>query len=126
VPVSISVKEFVGGHITTLHSAVTPEAPKETVRDEAVYSAGAENVEPAVLIRPHLPSRPPSNVTSEQIGILEIVVSASGAVEQVRLISTSNRYHDRMIVAAAKAWHFEPAMKDGQPVRYRTQIRITL
>jgi hypothetical protein len=47
-------------------------------------------------------------------------------VEQVRLISTSNRFQDRMIVSAAKAWQFEPAMKNGQPVRYRTQIRITL
>jgi TonB family protein len=125
-PITISVKEFVGGHITSLHSTVTPEALKPSVRDENVYTNDAEGVEPAVLIRPHLPSQPPSNVTAEQIGVLDIVVSATGAVEQVRLISTSNRYQDRMIVAAAKAWQFEPATKDGQAVRYRTQIRITL
>jgi TonB family protein len=126
LPETISVKELTGGTASSLPSATAPESSEPHVRDEAVYTSGAEGVEPAVLIRPHLPSRPPSDTPSEQIGILDIVVSATGAVEQVRLISTSNRYQDRMIVAAAKAWQFEPAMKDGQPVRYRTQIRITL
>jgi len=77
-------------------------------------------------MRPQMPSRSVANDKSEEIGVLEIIVSASGAVEQVRLISVSNRFQDRMIVSAAKAWQFEPAMKNGQPVRYRTQIRITL
>jgi TonB family protein len=126
LPVTISVKELAGGHVSLPPSTVTPESPEPIVRDEAVYTAAAEDVEPAVLRRPHLPTRLPSDATSEEIGVLEIVVSATGAVEQVRLISTSNRYQDRMIVAAAKAWQFAPAMKNGQPVRYRTRIRITL
>jgi TonB family protein len=124
-PVSISVKELASGRVSPLPATVTPEAP-EPVRDEAVYTVEAEDVQPAILTRPHLPSRPPSTATPEEIGILEIVVSASGAVEQVRLVSTSNRFHDRMIVAAAKAWQFAPAMKNGQAVRYLTRIRITL
>jgi TonB family protein len=126
LPQTISVKELTSVPVSSLSAAVVPESSESHVRDEAVYTTEAEGVEPAVLIRPHLPSRPPAHTSSEEIGILDIVVSATGAVEQVRLISTSNRYQDRMIVAAAKAWRFEPAMKDGQPVRYRTQIRITL
>jgi TonB family protein len=126
LPVTISVKELAGGHVSLPPSTVTPESPEPIVRDEAVYTAAAEDVEPAVLRRPHLPTRLPSGATSEEIGVLEIVVSATGAVEQVRLVSTSNRYQDRMIVAAAKAWQFAPATKNGQPVRYRTRIRITL
>jgi TonB family protein len=126
LPATISVKELAGAPLSTPPAAVTPESPESIVRDEAVYTAEAEDVEPAVLMRPHLPSRPPADATPEEIGILEIIVSATGAVEQVRLISTTTRYQDRMIVAAAKAWQFEPATKDGQPVRYRTRIRITL
>jgi TonB family protein len=126
LPVTISVKELASGPVSPLSSAVTPGAPEPMVHDEAVYNAAAEDVEPAVLRRPHLPTLPPSDAASEEIGILEIVVSATGAVEQVRLVSTNNRYQDRMIVAAAKAWQFAPAMKNGQPVRYRTRIRITL
>jgi protein TonB len=125
LPVTISVKELTGDPISPPPS-VRPEASAPIVRDEAVYTADAENVEPAVLMRPHLPSQPPADAPSEEIGVLEIIVSTTGAVEQVRLVSTSNRFQDRMIVSAAKAWLFEPATKDGQPVRYRTRIRITL
>jgi TonB family protein len=124
--ITISVKELASGSVSTLASATKSASPNPVVHDESVYTADAEGIEPAVLVRPHLPSHPPLDTPSEQIGILDIVVSATGAVEQVRLISTSNRYQDRMIVAAAKAWQFEPATKDGQRVRYRTQIRITL
>jgi TonB family protein len=126
LPATISIKELAVAPLSTPPSAVTPESSESIVRDEAVYTAEAEGVEPAVLMRPHMPSRPPSDAASEEIGILEIIVSATGAVEQVRLISSTTRYQDRMIVAAAKAWRFEPAIKDGQPVRYRTRIRITL
>jgi TonB family protein len=125
-PATISVKELAAGSLSTLHSTAVPASPEPIVRDEVVYTAEAQDVAPAVLMRPHLPSRPPADATPEEIGVLEIIVSATGAVEQVRLISTATRYQDRMIVAAAKAWQFEPAMKDGQPVRYRTRIRITL
>ena len=29
-----------------------------------------------------------------------------------------------MIVAAAKAWQFEPAMKDGHPVKYVLRLPV--
>jgi TonB family protein len=127
VPETISVKELKGGRVSITPPAITPESPAPPiVRDEAVYTVDARDVEPAMLMRPQMPSRSPANATSEEIGILEIVVSATGAVEQVRLVSATSRFQDRMIVAAAKAWMFEPAMKNGQPVRFRTRIRITL
>ena len=125
VPVTVSIKELTSGPISP-PPAVIPESPAPIVRDEGIYSAEAEGVEPAVLMRQQLPSRPPDDTTSEEIGVLEIVVSATGAVEQVRLASGARRFQDRMIVAAAKAWRFEPATKDGHPVRYRTRIRVTL
>ena len=125
LPVTISVKEIASHPVSPLGSTA-PEASAPIARDEAVYTSAAQDVEPAVLMRPQMPSRSVANDKSEEIGVLEIIVSASGAVEQVRLISVSNRFQDRMIVSAAKAWQFEPAMKNGQPVRYRTQIRITL
>jgi TonB family protein len=64
-------------------------------------------------------------VPDEQIGTLEFVVSESGAVEHVRLVSPANRYQERMLVAAAKAWQFRPATREGRPVRYLTRIRVT-
>ena len=57
---------------------------------------------------------------------LDMIISETGEVEHVKLISIANRFQERMIVAAAKAWRFRPALKGGQPVKYRIRVRVTL
>jgi TonB family protein len=91
-----------------------------------VFTNGDPKVIPAVLLRPHLPDQPPAGVPEEQVGTLEFVVTETGAVEHVHLVSPANRYQERMLVAAAKTWQFQPATRDGHPVRFRTRIRVTL
>ena len=83
-------------------------------------------VTPAVIVRPVLPKEPPPNVPPEQVGTIEVVVDEQGDVLNVKLISPANRFHERMLVSAAKMWKFRPAYKDGQPVRYRTRVRLTI
>ena len=124
---TVRVNELVGVPApspTAPDEPVVPEPPAN--HDSTVYDADSDDVEPAVLVRPHLPARPASSIESEQLGVLELVVSHTGAVDHVRLISPENRYHDRMMVAAAKTWRFRPATKHGLPVRSRTHIRVTL
>jgi periplasmic protein TonB len=125
VQLTVEVKDLVGVPLTDL-APIDKPALAEPPMDETVYSAGADGVEPAVLLRPHLPSRPPASVTVRELGILELLVSQTGGVDQVRLVSSEARFHDRMIVAAAKSWRFQPATKDGSPVRSRVLIRVTL
>jgi hypothetical protein len=91
-----------------------------------LYSLGDSGVHPPVLVRPALPTEPPPDVRPEDVGVFDIVVNERGDVEQVRLLSPANRYRERMLVAAAKAWKFRPASKDGTAVRFRTRVRITL
>jgi hypothetical protein len=123
-PVDVVVAEGAG---RALPPAVDPVRPPPRVPPAGrVFSQADAQVTPAVLIRPHLPEQPPPDVPDEQIGTLEFIVAESGAVEHVHLISPANRYQERMIVAAAKTWLFQPAMRDGRPVRYRTRIRVTL
>jgi hypothetical protein len=124
-PVTVSVRALAARPLPAFSSRPMPDT-RELVRDDTIYSEADNSVQPAELIRPKLPTEPPATLAADDVGILEIIVSASGAVEQVRLISTANRYQERMLVAAAKAWPFEPATKDGRPVRYRTRIRVTL
>ena len=90
-----------------------------------IYTPADAEVIPAVMLRPYIPSTGPHPAPAET-GVLEIVVSETGIVERVRLISTANRFQERMLVAAAKAWKFRPALKDGQPVKYRITVRVTL
>jgi hypothetical protein len=116
------------GGDSTVRPATVPGASPATaesmtvIDDATVYTAANSDVRPPILVRPALPTAPPD----EGAGMLDILVDERGLVEQVLLISPLNRYQERMIVAAAKAWKFKPAYRDGVPVRYRTWVRITL
>ena len=60
---------------------------------------------------------------------LELVIDEQGAVERVRLRAKSlapgqTLYRHRMLLAAAKAWQFEPAHLNGQAVRYVMRVPL--
>jgi TonB family protein len=71
-----------------------------------------------------MPSPQGPSGPDQRDSVFDLVIDQSGRVEQVHLVSPGNRFNDRMLIAAAKAWQFLPAIKDGQPVRYKLQIRI--
>jgi hypothetical protein len=60
------------------------------------------------------------------VGQLEMVIGRDGVVEVIRLHTPLNRFHERMIVSAAKAWRYEPATRRGLPVRFRLFRTINL
>ncbi len=62
----------------------------------------------------------------ERVGLVEVVTSETGEVEQAKLLAAPQNVHESMLLSAIKAWRFEPAAMDGQPVRYRQVIPITV
>lgn len=97
---------------------------RQTV-ERRIYSVDDPGVVAPVLPRPYLPQPPPNIPPTRSVGVLEVVVDMKGRVESVRLRSPGNRYRDRWWVSVAKNWRFRPALKDGQPVRFRTQVLLT-
>ena len=91
-----------------------------------VFTAADSTVTPPVIVRPVLPKELPLGVPPEQVGTIEVVVDEQGDVLHVRLVSPANRFHERMLVSAAKMWKFRPAYKDGRAVRYMTRVRLTV
>ena len=85
-----------------------------------VYSQTDQTVEPPRLLSRPLPRRLPSGTSDA--ATVEVVISPDGGVERVRLTSQPRRLVDVMELSAAKAWQFDPALKDGQPVRYRFEV----
>ena len=59
-----------------------------------------------------------------RVGVVEAIVSAAGEVEKVKLLSPHRSYHQAMILSAVKTWRFEPAVMDGDAVRYRYLIPV--
>jgi hypothetical protein len=124
--VLITVTEMGGAPLPAVAARPSSASSAAVSSGGRVYTAADPGVIPAVLVKPHLPAEPPSDVPPWEVGTLELMVNTAGTVDQVHLISPYNRYQERMLVAAAKAWIFQPATRDGRPVRFRARIRVTL
>jgi hypothetical protein len=101
------------------------------IADGGLYSASDGDVSPPVMRRQQLPSNllTPSADVPDDWPFLELLVDQQGAVEQVRLHARQlapgqTLYRHRMLLAAAKAWQFEPARRNGEPVRYLMRVPL--
>ncbi|HEU5259344.1 MAG TPA: hypothetical protein VFU28_25325 [Vicinamibacterales bacterium] len=111
-------------------AVVAPPAPTEApaaaapaaeataaVVDDTIYSAQDRDVIPPQTDE-KLPG-PTISAWTTRTNAMEVIVSQTGAVERVRLVTPPVRMPDMFALSRAKVWMFKPAMKDGRPVRYR-------
>jgi TonB family protein len=94
------------------------------VPDATIYGPTSEGILPPVAILPQLPRELPPTLRSDGLGRIELIVAADGSVESVKLLGSPYNVQDAMLLSAAKAWRFQPALKSGQPVRFRKTIWI--
>ena len=87
------------------------------VVDDTIYSAEDRDVIPPQTDE-KLPG-PAISAWTTRTNAMEVIVSQTGAVERVRLVTPPQRMPDMFALSRAKVWMFRPAMKDGRPVRYR-------
>jgi hypothetical protein len=100
-------------------------APVVAPGDWVIYSADDLDVVPPVAVYQRVPSGPPDGVSADSLPLLELLVSATGEVEKLRLITPTREVRTTMMLSAAKAWRFVPAKRNGVPVRYRQIVRLT-
>ena len=92
----------------------------------ALFDSRDVNVTPPATIRLKLPTLADEAAWNGQIGVVETIISASGSVEQVKLVTPPETVHQAMILSAIKTWRFRPAELDGLPVRYRQLIHVAI
>ena len=100
-------------------------APSPGEPNTTVYSRVDTEVAPPSLVRSRLPEGPPLGIPAEGLPEVELVVSSTGEVESVKLVSPQAGVGPSMMLSAIKAWRFHPATRDGEPVRYRLRMRLT-
>lgn len=112
-------------------AAAPPAGPRGARGRPTLYSANDADVAPPVMLRQQLPSAllEPDSDVPEDWPYLELLIDEKGAVERVRLRARTlapgqTLYRHRMLIAAAKAWQFEPAQLNGQPVRYVMRVPL--
>jgi TonB family protein len=81
----------------------------------------AARITPAVVI-----AQPPPNITPALLELvrrlrlpseIDVTINEHGTVDDVVVTRSVNPAYDRAVVAAARAWRYEPAKKDGVPIR---------
>ena len=89
-----------------------------------IYSKSDSAVTPPRQVYPALPAEPPANM-KRALTVIDLVIAPDGLVERVHLRTTPRDIHEFMLLSAAKAWRFQPALLDGRPVRFRHSVALT-
>ncbi len=106
-------------------SAALPEAPVPAP-DDTIYSAEDPAITPPVGVRPQLPKVLPSEIQRDRLSQIELIVLPDGTVGSVKLLGRQRNVLEAMLLSAAKAWKFTPAMKGDQPVTYRKLVWLVV
>src|SRR5262245_54633205 len=103
-----------------------PAGAGEGVRheDDAIYSVTSALIVPPIGIRPKLARQLPPDFDPTRLGRIELIIGVDGLVESAKLLGPPRTVNDGLFLSVAKAWLFQPALKDGMPVRYRKTIWI--
>jgi hypothetical protein len=99
----------------------TPAAPLPA----KVYGIGEPGVVPPITIVQRVPPFR-GKVMREGVGILELIIDETGAVETARMRVPLNGAYDKLVLDAAKTWQYQPATFDGTPVRFRKLVQVSL
>jgi hypothetical protein len=105
-------------------SASLPTLPFVSAPDVQIYSPESDGVVPPVSVRPQFRRQLPENVNIADLGRIELIILEDGTVSSVKLLTPAS-VSDGMMLSAAKAWEFEPAQKDGHPVKFRKVVWMT-
>lgn len=102
------------------------QAQSQAVSTSRIYTSTDSGVIPPVVIMQEFPKYPGRVPTGGILGAVEIVIDQTGAVESASMQTPVLSGYDNMVVQAARAWRYQPARVNGQPVRFRKAIRITV
>ena len=90
-----------------------------------IYTGAESNVTLPAIVNQGLPPYP-GQVVVPRSGRLELVIDESGAVESAVMSQSVSQQYDAMVLNAAKAWHYRPATANGEPVKFRKTVTITI
>ena len=88
----------------------------------AVYTIADEGVSPPITIDQRVPAMDPQLQTiarsTKKSGMLDIVIDESGRVAETTVRRSLNASFDSLVVRTATRWRYQPARKDGVPVKF--------
>jgi len=105
--------------------AATAASRVDAPKPVRIFDSNDLDVVPPVTVKQDIP-RMQRPVLVERTGVLFIVIDERGGVESAIITEPLDRTYDRMVLATARTWTYQPAMHNGAPVKYRKRIQLTL
>ena len=93
-----------------------------------IYGDADPGIARPMPISKRMPEWRPNTIEArmEFAGQLDVVVSENGTVLSAVLVKSVNPRYDGPLLEAAKTWTFQPAFKDGKPVKYLYSMAVRL
>jgi TonB family protein len=91
-----------------------------------IYTGTEPGVILPVVIAQELPKFPGRVPSGGIVGAVVIVIDQMGTVESAAMQTPVLAAYDDFVVAAARNWRYEPARVNGEPVKFRKSIRVTV
>ncbi len=100
-----------------------PEAP--AVRPGDLVARGPDVVDPKCIDCPAV-SYPPAANDKRLQGVVEVsfIVTETGAIQDIQIDESAGPAFDPFVIEVLKKWQFEPATKNGVPVKVRLSRRF--
>jgi len=95
-----------------------PLLPSRPTPDLKIYTSLDSGVEPPRLRSAEIPELLIAGF-EKRTNRIELVISERGEVQQAKMIGPPQRMPDIMLISRAKELLFDPAIRNGVPVRYR-------
>ena len=105
--------------------AATAASRVDAPKPVRIFDSNDLDVVPPVTVKQDLP-RVQRPVLVERTGVLFIVIDERGGVESAIITEPLDRTYDSMVLADARTWTYQPATRNGAPVKYRKRIQLTL
>ena len=102
------------------------QAQSQVVSASKIYTSLDSGVIPPVAIMQEFPKYPGRVPQGGILGAVDIVIDQTGSVESASMQTPVLSGYDAMVVQAARQWRYQPARVNGQPVKFRKSIRITV
>lgn len=100
--------------------------PSPPARDyHRVYTATDASVVPPTPIKQTFPAFS-GRVVSDTSGVIDVLIDATGDVEQVTIRQSIDPRYDAMLRSAAQRWEYKPATVDGVPVKFLKTVQVNL
>jgi TonB family protein len=97
-------------------------------RGDVIYTAADPEVTAPVPVDLRTPQWHPTYQEAGQDyrGVLRLLIDRSGGVESATMPAGTRPAYDQALLRAAREWRFQPAQRQGRPVRYLKVVEIHL